>query len=234
MIILRKGNNYTGHFSLAGKKEFQIVSEDGQHILLMMKPSNDGEKFCDAKLTEKEKNTIEKPKGISPERIEQCHDPIRVLVLWTQNAEDTGLTPNDIINTAIGQFNSSIYRSNITSAAALNLVGSQRVNFTETNTISDDWTALAVSGNNGVIRGLRDQVNADIVVLLTDGNYGNPNGTVGDFSLTANSAYAVVKIADAVGDKKVFSHEVGHLFDGRHFDDNDGPSYAHSYTIEFP
>ena len=233
MIILRKGNNYTGHFSLAGKKEFQIVSEDGQHILLMMKPSNDGEKFCDAKLTEKEKNTIEKPKGISPERIEQCHDPIRVLVLWTQNAEDTGLTPNDIINTAIGQFNSSIYRSNITSAAALNLVGSQRVNFTETNDIDIDWSNLAGIGNNGIIRGLRDNANADLVILLTNSNYGGITGTVGNFTLNQNSAFAIVKIGNAVDDTKTFAHEVGHLFDARHEDDNSGQGYAHAHTIDF-
>jgi len=232
VIILRDGTKYTGHFSLGGKREFQILSEDNQHILVRMKPSVDGEKFCDATPTEKEKKNNDKPKVISGARIEECWDPIRVLVLWTQNAEDTGLTPNDVISTAISQFNSSIYRSDITSAAVLTLAGSQRVNFTETdNNMQDDWGTLA---SDATIQNLRNNANADIVVLLTDGNYGYANGTVGNFSMNANSAYAIVEIGDAVGDKKVFAHEVGHLFDARHDNDYTGPSYAHSYTIDFP
>lgn len=65
VIILRKGDDYTGYFSLPDKKEFQIVSEDGQHILLRMKPRRDGSKYCGAKLTQKEKNSSDKPKNIN-------------------------------------------------------------------------------------------------------------------------------------------------------------------------
>ena len=235
VIILRKGDNYTGHFSLGNKREFQIFNEDGQHILLKMKTRRDGTKYCGAKLTQKEKNNHVKPKDISGSRIEECLDPIRVLVLWTQNAENTGMNVNNVINTSVGQFNSSIYRSDITSAAALTLVGSQRVDFTETTSgdIYNDWTNLAASGNNGVIRGLRDNANADIVVLLTNGNYGFDIGTVGDFSLSANSAFAIVKIGNAMDDTKTFAHEVGHLFDARHEDDINGQSYAHAHIIDF-
>jgi hypothetical protein len=235
VIIIRDGDNYTGHFSLGGKREYQIVNEDGQHILLRVKSGRNGGKYCGAKLTQKEKNGSEVPKRSNSERIEECWDPIRVLVLWTQNAENTGLNPNNIINTAIAQFNSSIYRSNITSAAVLTLVGSQRVNFTETNNIDTDWSTLAADGNNGVIRGLRDNANADIVILLTDGNYGSTYGTVGNFSLDQNSAFAIVEIGNATDDSKTFAHEVGHLFDARHEVTNDpgGQSYAHAHTIDF-
>ena len=121
VIILRKGDNYTGHFSLGNKREFQIVNEDGQHILLKMKTPKTGTVFCDSQPTEKEKKTNQTTPKSSSERIEQCWDPIRVLVLWTQNAEDTGLNMNDVVNTCIAQFNSCIYRSDITSAAVLTL-----------------------------------------------------------------------------------------------------------------
>jgi hypothetical protein len=203
-----------------------------------MKPSKNGEIFCDSNPTEKEKKTNEKPKVISSERIEECLDPIRVLVLWTQNAENTGLNTNDVINTAIAQFNSCIYRSNITSAAAITLAGSQKVNFTETNTILSDWNTLAESANNinGVIKGLRDASNADIVILMTNSNYGIYQGTIGNFSMNANSAYAIVQINNAVGSEKVFAHEIGHLFDARHKVDNqNNPQvYAHSHVIVTP
>jgi hypothetical protein len=232
VIIIRNGDDYTGHFSLGDKREYQIVNEDGQHILLRMKPSKDGEKFCDSKPTGKEKNNT-KPKNISAERVESCWDPIRVLVLWTQNAENTGLNPNDVINTAVAQFNSSIYRSNITSDATMILAGSQRIDFTETTNIEGDWNTFAnlLNTNNSVLQNLRNNANADIVVLLTDGNYGNTNGTVGNFNIDANSAYAVVEIGDAVGNSKVFAHEVGHLFDARHINDNTGQGYAHSHIM---
>jgi Secretion system C-terminal sorting domain/Metallo-peptidase family M12B Reprolysin-like len=235
VIILRKGDNYTGHFSLPDKKEFQIMSEEGQHILIRMKPRRDGRAYCGAKLTQKEKNNTEKPTQISAERIEPCWDPIRILVLWTQNAANTGLNISDIVNTSVGQFNSSIYRSNITSEAALSLVGFQKIDFTETNNIDTDWTNLAASGNNGTIRSLRDLANADIVVLLTNANYGGYTGTVGNFSMNQNSAFAIVKIGNAVDDTKTFAREVGHLFGARHeiSADPGGPSYAHAHTIDF-
>ena len=230
VIILRKGSSYTGHFSLGNKREFQIVNEDGQHILLKMKTRRNGTEYCGAKLTQKEKNNNVIPKDASNSRIEACWDPIRVLVLWTQNAENTGINTNNVINTAIGQFNSSIYRSNITSAAAITLVGSQRIDFTESNNINTDWNSLS---SNGVVQNLRNNSNADIVILLTNGSYGTITGTVGNFSMNQNSAFAIVKIGNAVDDTKTFAHEVGHLFDARHENDNSGQSYARAHTIDF-
>ena len=233
VIILRKGANYTGHFSLGDKREFQITSEDGQHMLLRMKTPKIGTIFCDFQPTEKDKKLIQNIPKNSSERIEQCGDPIRVLVLWTQNAENTGWNMNDVVNTCVAQFNSCINRSGIF-GAGLTLAGSQRVNFTEGNFFSD-WNRLA---SDGVIQNLRNNINinADIVVLLTNGNYGDYQGTVGNFSMNPNSAYAVVQVGNAVGEDKVFAHEVGHLFDARHKIDNiDNPQpYAHSHEIVTP
>ena len=227
VIILRKGDDYTGHFSLEGKKEFQIFSEEGQHILIRMKPGKPRGPQCSVVAGDRKEN---KRVGVQSARMEPCADPIRVLILWTQNAQNTGLNVQNIINTAIAQFNSCIYRSNITSLAAITLAGSQKVNFAETRSISDDWNTLR---NDAFIQTLRNNANADIVVLLTNGDYPT-YGTIGLFSLHPNDAYAIAQINHAVDDTKTFAHELGHLFDARHENDNSGTAYAHAHKINFP
>jgi hypothetical protein len=59
-------------------------------------------------------------------------------VLRTQNAQNTWLNVNDVINTSVAQYNSCIYRSDMTSSATIGSVGNQQINFGETGDIFND------------------------------------------------------------------------------------------------
>lgn len=227
VIIMRKGDEYTGHFSLRGKNEYQIYNVDGQHMLVKMKPVKADYSKCSSK-PEKKSNIIEQPKS-SSERTIGCFDPIRVLVLWTANAADADVNINNTINSSIGQFNHSIYRSNIGHTSIV-LAGSQQINFPETGSIDADVTLLATNSPN--VEALRDNVDADLVVLLTNGNYGGFRGVIWNFGSVRANGYAIVQVGAATSDAKTFTHELGHLFDARHQDDNSSVSYAHGYQIE--
>lgn len=126
VIIMRKGDEYTGHFSLRGNNEYQIYNENGQHILVKMKPIKVDYSKCNTK-SDKKSNNIE-PTKPSSERTSECFNPIRVLVLRTANAANADVNINNTINTAIGQFNHSIYRSNIGNTSIV-LAGSQQIDF---------------------------------------------------------------------------------------------------------
>ena len=228
VIIMRKGNEYTGHFSLGGNNEYQIYNENGQHILVKMKPSEGNYSKCSSK-PEKKSGAIEPPKS-SSERTNGCPDPIRVLVLWTANAANADMNINNTINTGIGQFNSSIYRSDI-NGASITLAGSQQINFAETGNIDVDILQLAT--NRPDVESLRDNIDADLVVLLTNGDYERYLGRIWQFGLVRANGFAIVQISSATNSRKTFAHELGHLFDTRHYEDDtyNALPYAHAYQL---
>jgi hypothetical protein len=86
VIILRKGNKYTGHLSLPDKMEYQIMSEEEEHILIKMKPDKFVRKECGGIPKE---SSIKLPEDKKSSRNVQCFAQIRVLVLRTQNAQNT-------------------------------------------------------------------------------------------------------------------------------------------------
>ena len=236
VIILRKGDNYTGHFSFPNKNDYQIVSEEGQHILIKMKPSKMNKLNCVAKV-DKVTGSIPKNKPNS-ERTVPCHDPIRILVLWTQAAENTGLNVNNIIDTGIAQFNNCIYRSNVTGEATIQIVGRQKINFYESDDIKRDVLEFPSSGP-GSASALRNSLNADLVVLLTYGTSGNYNdyaGVVKEIRIDPDNAYAIAQINHATDGNRAFTHEIGHLFDAHHnsSDDPAGQPYAHAKELQTP
>ncbi len=237
VIILRKGDNYTGHFSFPNKNDYQIISEEGQHILIKMKPSKIDKQNCVAKLEKITGNVLkDRPNA---ERVVPCHNPIRILVLWTQAAENTGLNVNNIIDTAIGQFNNCIYRSSITGDATIQIVGRQKINFYESDDMKRDVLDYPSSGP-GSASSLRNSLNADIVVLLTygtSGNYNDYGGAVKEVRIDPDNAYAIVQIHHATDGNRAFTHEVGHLFDAHHNisdDDTPGQPYAHAKELQTP
>lgn len=227
VIIMRKGDEYTGHFSFRGNNEYQIYNENGQHILVKMKPIKADYSKCSSK-SDKKSNNIQPPKPNS-ERTTECFNPIRVLVLWTANAANADVNINNTANTCIGQFNNSIYRSNIGNTSIV-LAGSQQIDFEETNDIDVDISRLATTRAD--VEALRNNIDADLVVLLTDSNYGY-RGAIRDFVLDRSFGHAIVQVEAAASNAKTFSHELDHLFDARHNYDNDnsGLPYAHGYSF---
>ncbi len=230
VIIMRKGDEYNGHFSLRGNNEYQIYNENGQHILVKTKYMKADYSECSSK-PEKKSNNIE-PHKSSSERTSECFNPIRVLILWTANAANADVNINNTVNDCIGQFNNSIYRSNIWNTSIV-LAGSQQIDFEET-TLGSRADVVRLATNRPDVEALRDGADADLVVLLTNGNYGDIRGRAYEFGLVRANGYAIVQVSAATSNTKTFSHELGHLFDARHAGDNlnNALPYAHGYRIE--
>lgn len=158
----------------------------------------------------------------------------RVLILYTAKAMAlAGSTANMqlLANMSISQFNSCIYNSGITSNAAVVLAGIEFLNFVETKTITTDLDNLVI---NAVAKNLRNQYQADLVVLFTDSEYqgGDTRGKSQTVSLEDSKSYAIVELWHTTS-SKTFAHEVGHLYGCRHEDDNSKvPSYAKGHCIK--
>lgn len=173
-----------------------------------------------SQFTIKECATLDSPSpGISgkdqnePEekRFVNCNLPIRVL--FTANAD--AAVP-DIIQTSmlsIFQTNNAFQNSAVSgNFAPITMAGPIQINFNETNDIVTDVATLAGRVD---IQTLRNNNGADLVVLLTNGNYGGILGVVQQIGPNNATSYAIVE-ADAATGSYTFAHELGHLFGARH------------------
>jgi hypothetical protein len=149
---------------------------------------------------------------------------VRVLVLFTPAAQNTGQNINDVVNLALAQFASAGVNSQVD--VSLQLAGIQSLNFTETDNIEVDVNNLR---NNITAQQLRNDFEADIVLLLTNGDYVGITGRVFQIGPSEPNAYGIVQIAHATS-TQTFSHEAAHLFGCRHQIANDTtPGDAHGH-----
>ena len=152
---------------------------------------------------------------------------VTVLVLFTPAAANTGLNMSDLANTARAQWLSASINSQV--VTSLNIVGVQPLNFIENssdNNISQDVEALR---NNIFAQQLRDNFEADLVLLLTNGDYNPYSGYAADIGPNEDEAYAIVQVANATS-TVTWAHEAAHLFGARHeFAADDTPRDAHGH-----
>lgn len=152
-------------------------------------------------------------------------DRARVLVVYTARAAQ-GRNISSIASLAVQETNDAYNRSQVNN---YDLVTArlQQVSFSETlggtngsTRISTDLSRLQ---SNSQINTLRDQYSADVVILLTDGNYTTPFGEIAGVAAairaTASTAYAIVEVDYATGGY-TFGHEIGHLQGAQHHPDD--------------
>ncbi|CAG5071819.1 hypothetical protein DYBT9623_03803 [Dyadobacter sp. CECT 9623] len=155
----------------------------------------------------------------------------RVLILYTAKALQLAgnvATITDQANLSIAQFNSTIYNSGITSNAVLTLAGVAALDLPETNnSMNGDVTKLT---SNATAQNLRNQYQADLVVLFTNGNY-IPRGVTAEPFFNNSTAFAIVQILNAVSNK-TFAHEVGHIYGCRHDGESGSPQYAQGHNMK--
>ncbi len=161
---------------------------------------------------------------------------VRCLVMFTENSEaaEGGFEGiSNRANMAIAQTNQALRNSNVKSCELrLESIAVVQSDFEETDKIKDDIDDFA---DDSDVQALRDELEADIVVLLTDGECGLKFGIAGAIDPNDNLAFAIVE-TDATTALFTFAHEVGHLFGGGHeTDSRPGIPHGHAFnTGDFP
>lgn len=154
------------------------------------------------------------------------------MVLYTDAAEAAVTNINNTASLAISQMNDAISNSAVNSSLYMTLAGIQHLQFTETAFIWNDADNLST---NATATNLRNTNEADLVILLIDGNYSDGSGTyygvVDEIGPDNANAYSIVEADAATSSRYTFAHEACHLFGGRHNNDPSG-SYEHGYTFK--
>lgn len=205
-IISKNGETY-GQINI-GDEIYSLKSlGKGQNILVEIDGSKYGEHSCATPHYKTSTNSpVDTPEiNDNTTRTSNCSN-VRVLVLYTDAADQVGDPQNDA-DLFIAQTNQALRNSDINSGElTLELVDVIKLNgFVEDpNEPVLDLEALQM---NSTAQHLRDnQVKADIVVLLTDGNY--HNGDVEGVAFTVNAgdpdyAYAIVEnVSSGLGQAK--------------------------------
>lgn len=158
---------------------------------------------------------------------------VRVLVLYTDAADAAVVNINNTAGLAISQMNDAISNSGANSSLYMSLAGVEHLDFTENSSnIVADVDNLST---NAEAANLRNTNEADLVVLLTDGNYSDGYytyyGIVDNIGPINADAFSIVEADVSTSSKYTFAHEVCHLFGGRHDNDPSG-IYEHGYTFK--
>ncbi|MEW6655048.1 MAG: M12 family metallo-peptidase, partial [Bacteroidota bacterium] len=188
----------------------------------------------DCKVEFNTKNRLSKSTQIKSVNSVTTTDTIKVLVAYSAGLlayYNNDVTPiNNLINTCEFTTNGVFIRSGANSAT-IKVVHRPLYTYSLTGTASIDVESFK---NNNYIKGLRNQYQADVCILLV--NSLDDNGSVPDGAIPATyeNAYCIVKAASAVGYYS-FTHELGHLFGGRHqigadnnMENSHGKAYKHN------
>ncbi|MTI86362.1 MAG: T9SS type A sorting domain-containing protein [Balneolaceae bacterium] len=162
------------------------------------------------------------PAGDAPD----CNtDYIRVLALYTPAAKNYG-NMSGIISSSIAEINDA-HDNSQAYFVETELVHQQELNFNNTGNIENDIENLIA---NGSAQSLRDQYDADVVILLTGYNSYYPvSGIAGTLHLDSNKMYAIVDVGYATAPEYSFAHEFSHLQAAQHHPNDATTSGVYSY-----
>lgn len=223
-LIHQDGKNF-GSMTI-GERSFKIEHVDGEGEFLI--------EFDTKKLIAKGSCAAEMGTGKSLESLNKTANKIlsarsnnngacvvRVLTLFTDAANNVS-NPNQFAATAISELNQALRNSTINSNQ-LSFVnaGVQRLATLGNtgNVLTDNTNAQT---NNQIIT-LREQAGADLVVVLINRNYTVVSGGqifgingIAPLDEYADEDLGYVAMVEADVSTKVFGHETGHMFGGRH------------------
>lgn len=155
-------------------------------------------------------------------------DYIRALVLYTSGATNYG-NMNTIIAEAIETTNEA-WNNSQTYFAELALAHQQQFNFSEGTDLEVDLNQFIL---DNTVNSLRNQYDADVVILLTEADAYYPyTGVAGTLHLENDKAYAIVDVSKTVAPRYTFPHELGHLQAAQHHPDDPvdpNPVYNYGY-----
>lgn len=213
IVIIKEGNEHYGSIQM-GNRDFQILNIGSNDQLLIEKKATK-KNSCVVKNLPEGKNNLSSKSTFDNARSNKstCSKKVRVLALYTTKANRVS-NPSSVANSGIYLFNSAKNSSRVyNSDLVLELAGVRSLSsFVESNDIGND---LERAQNDASIRVLRNQYQADLVVVLTDGNYGNTLGQAALFDY-GNPNKGHVALVEANGGSWVFPHETGHLLGCQH------------------
>lgn len=172
------------------------------------------------------------PKQDENARAGVCTEPIRVLILYTQQAATHTLDIVQLANGAVGQYNQAIDNvgRSIPQTNKIAIAGIQPITFTTNDPESTTNSADAASwvNSNSTVQSMRNTYNADLVICFIFKSQSHAGWAT---QIPANNAQfsAIVRVESTP--VWTFAHEVGHLLGGRHHDDANGPQYSHGYSF---
>ncbi len=198
----------TGVYSLhsIGGEQYVLVEYEDEgkpYICGMHEPPGD------------EGNTGNQEKSVQESQNRSTNCDVKVLVLYTSAALEKAKNINLEVNSYIAQANNILRNSYVNSPSLTFFLAGHELmpGFTETGDIGDDIGALTDPGSSAHMR--RDALNADCVVLLTDGKYDEVLGFTPSCGPSEAGAFSIVEI-EAAGPWKSFTHELGHQFGCKH------------------
>jgi len=239
ITIVSKNGEVRGHIAV-DDQVFEIYPlDDGTHALVTLDTEILNQQVC-ATVESSEDGAKEKDSSNILGREGACANPVQALVFFTPAADAADPNIELTADLAIDQFNTALINSSASSSSWIILVGTEEYNIVEDPNINEDLDDFAADPN---VQALRDQFNADLMILLTDGDYAN-NGIGGlaqDIGPNDAAAYAIADLPFATS-TYTLSHEAGHLFGAMHQVcadyfvggcDNGNPVHAHGYSFAY-
>lgn len=158
---------------------------------------------------------------------------VRVLVLYTQAAQNSGYNIPNVVQLAFSQFVTASINSNV--VVGLHLAGIEFLDFIENN--NNAQSDVIRLRDDATAQQLRNSYEADLVMLLTGNNYGLTRGVVVSVGPDEQNAYGLIQIGYASSSSTyTFVHELAHLFGARHENTSDntpGDAHAHGWQTGF-
>ncbi len=215
VLIQNRDGQITGTIDIEGNfYRIRSLGQSDLHAIVMVDPKDRTSDHGDVEISSKRvygKALPAEVPDISLTNVRCSPNFIDLLVLYTPNAAN-GRDINGIISLAITEANQAYVNSN-SQNVRVRVAHKQLINFSETTSIGTDLNWL--KGSSSVLS-LRNQYNADLVVLLTDGPYGNISGAASAILANENTAFAITQVDYATGGYYTFTHEVGHLQGAQH------------------
>ncbi len=251
VLISEKGNVY-GQITVEDRV-YEIRSDEAGITVMIEVDNGKFPKGADCKAIDPNsisagKNRIKTGQANSG-RIDPCPDPTIVLVAVTRRAREGNINVNQTINTAVAQYNAAVFDSGISSSAAITAV-IRDVAFEET-VVGGPIIPAPIETDIGRLIGdpaiwalkTDPAIQADLVMLITNGNYGNSSFAFGIAFLDVARNTPIPLLIDArafaiseegtAANRFTFAHELGHLFGGDHEQDNTfSEPYAHGHYFE--
>jgi hypothetical protein len=240
-LFICKNGKLSGTFSFDGRSFRLYPTDAGLSVFFESRTDLDVNCEVEGSAYTSKENTV--GKAPTPQhkgaREGVCTEPIRVLVLYTQNASSSVQDINRVIDQSIQQYNTALNNSGIGSNSQTNFIqeaGRFPITFTSSNdpeTATSAGQAAALVRDDPAVQNVRDQYQADVVVCLVSRVYSNSAiGSTNTIPATKTQYAAVVNV-DYSDDPSyfTFAHEFGHFVGGRHETDSNGPAYSHGYQF---